>query len=194
LRDPDVLLESVIYYCYEPSPAALEDFEGFRPRHGVHLYFKSSMRSMNQVASSETDSFVVEAGGSLVVPVIDHVRDASSIVATTVGDGAAVRVIAGSFGNVSIGPPLQDFVMLDVQMRPGSEMSLPLDPSFGVVIYILEGVGIFEPNRFEEDVAPFYENEGHGLYIPPSQKQASTIIRTHEWSQLRFILIGAPTV
>lgn len=29
-------------------------------------------------------------------------------------------------------------VMLDVQMRPGSEMSLPLDPSFGVVIYILE--------------------------------------------------------
>jgi len=29
-------------------------------------------------------------------------------------------------------------VMLDVQMRPGSEISLPLDPSFGVVIYILE--------------------------------------------------------
>lgn len=29
-------------------------------------------------------------------------------------------------------------VMLDIQMRPGSEISLPLDPSFGVVIYILE--------------------------------------------------------
>lgn len=117
LRDPDVLLESVIYYCYEPSPAALEDFEGFRPRHGVHLYLKSSMRSMNQVANSGTDSLVVEAGGSLVVPVIDHVRDASSIVATTVGDGAAVRVIAGSFGNVSIGPPLQDFVSTSYAFR-----------------------------------------------------------------------------
>ena len=57
----------------------------------------------------------------------------------------------------------------------------------------VQGVGIFEPNRFEEDKAPFYQNEGHGLYIPPSQTQASTTIRTHEWSQLRFILVGAPT-
>jgi hypothetical protein len=193
MSDPDVLLESVIYYCYEPSSASLEEFEGFQPRHGVHLYLRSNMRSMNEAASSgRTEPCVVETSGSLVRPVIDHVRDASSIEPTTV-HGASVRVIAGSFGGVSAGPPLQDFVMLDVQMRPGSEMSLPLDPSFGVLIYILEGVGIFEPNRFEEE-APFYENEGHGLYIPPSQKQASTTIRTHEWSQLRFILIGAPTV
>lgn len=110
LRDADVLLESVIYYCDEPSPASsleLEDFEGFRPRHGVHLYLKSNMRSMNQ---GSNEPCVAETGGSLVVPVIDHVRDASSIVPTTVHDGAAVRVIAGSFGDVSIGPPLQDFV------------------------------------------------------------------------------------
>jgi len=115
LRDPDVLLESIIYYCDEPSPAALEleDFEGFRPRHGVHLYLKSSMRSMKQEASSGgNESYLVETGGSLVVPVIDHVRDASSIVPTTVVDGAAVRVIAGSFGDVSVGPPLQDFVSM----------------------------------------------------------------------------------
>lgn len=60
----------------------------------------------------------------------------------------------------------------------------------------MQGVGIFEPNRFEEDTTPFYQNEGHGLYIPPSPKTPSTIveavrIRTHEWSHLRFILLGA---
>lgn len=119
LRDPDVLLESVIYYCDEPSPGLeLEEFsdvEGFRPRHGVHLYLKSSMRSMKQEALSGSagsgeESCVVETGGSLVVPVVDHVRDASSIVPITVDDVAVVRVIAGNFGDVSIGPPLQDFV------------------------------------------------------------------------------------
>lgn len=62
------------------------------------------------------------------------------------------------------------------------------------VVVSVQGVGIFEPNRFKEDETPFYENEGHGLYIPPSRKQASTTIRTHEWSQLRFILVGARTV
>jgi hypothetical protein len=35
--------------------------------------------------------------------------------------------------------------MLDVQMRPGSEMSLPLDSSFGVLIYILEVTSVFFP-------------------------------------------------
>ncbi|XP_024370222.1 uncharacterized protein [Physcomitrium patens] len=203
LRDPNTLLESVIYYCDESSAVGLGEFndaEEFRPRHGVHLYFKSNLRSMNQEATSgglamhDGDSCVLETGGSLVLPVIDHVRDASSIDPTIIDNVAAVRVIAGNFGNVSVGPPLHDFIMLDVRMRPGSEMSLPLDPRFGVIIYILEGVGIFEPNRFEEDERPFYQNEGHGLYIPSSQKQASTTIRTHEWSQLRFILVGAPTV
>lgn len=197
LRDPSTLLESVTYYCDESSSSLeLGDFgevEGLQPRHGVHLYLKSNMRSMSQEGSSRGESCVVETGGSLVFPVVDHVRDAASIAPTTVDDVAVVRVVAGTFANVSAGPPLHDFVMLDVQMRPGSEMSLPLDPSFGVLIYILEGVGIFEPNRFEEDKAPFYQNEGHGLYIPPSQKQASTAIRTHEWSRLRFILVGAPT-
>ena len=144
-------------------------------------------------------------------------------------------------------------VMLDVQVRPGSEISIPLHPSFGTLIYVLEvncyllfekhffwfnikpsdllqailcflqrqastahwmwvcnwtgmsltvycvymqGVGIFEPNRFQEDTTPFYQNEGHGLYIPPSPTTSSTIaeavrIRTHEWSHLRFILLGA---
>lgn len=35
--------------------------------------------------------------------------------------------------------------MLDVQMRPGSEMSLPLDSSFGVLIYILEVIASTAP-------------------------------------------------
>lgn len=72
-------------------------------------------------------------------------------------------------------------------------MTPPIECMLKLFVVSVQGVGIFEPNRFEEE-APFYENEGHGLYIPPSQKQASTTIRTHEWSQLRFILIGAPTV
>lgn len=110
MSDPDVLLESVIYYCYESSPASLEEFEGFQPRHGVHLFLRSNMRSMNEAASSgRTEPCAVATGGSLVLPVIDHVRDASSIEPTNV-HGAAVRVIAGSFGGVSAGPPLQDFV------------------------------------------------------------------------------------
>lgn len=116
LRDPEALLESVIYYCDEPSSNSeldveeFSDVEGFRPRHGVHLYLKSSMRAMKSEASSGSPDVPVQTGGSLVVPFIDHVRDVSSIVPTTVDDVATVRVIAGSFGGVSIGPPLQDFV------------------------------------------------------------------------------------
>lgn len=119
LRDPNTLLESVIYYCDESSAVGLGEFndaEEFRPRHGVHLYFKSNLRSMNQEATSgglamhDGDSCVLETGGSLVLPVIDHVRDASSIDPTIIDNVAAVRVIAGNFGNVSVGPPLHDFV------------------------------------------------------------------------------------
>lgn len=120
LRDPSMLLESVIYYCDEPPSSLkndeLSEVEGFRPRHGVHLYLKSKMRSMAQEGRSggagmqRGESCVVETGGSVVLPVIDHVRDASAIVPTIIDDVAVVRVIAGSFGNVSAGPPLHDFV------------------------------------------------------------------------------------
>ena len=116
LRDASALLESVVYYCDEPSSSLeldeVSEMEGFRPRHGVHLYLKSNMRAMNQGGSSSGGDGMQkgESSESLVMPVIDHVRDASSIAPTTIDDVAVVRVIAGSFANVSTGPPLDDFV------------------------------------------------------------------------------------
>lgn len=90
-------------------------------------------------------------------------------------------------------------LMLDISMRPGSAETFPLLASFGIVVYILEGVGIFQSTRFAEDPTSFYQNEGHGLYIPTrsmDEEGSSTDdflhVRTHELSHLRFLLLGAP--
>lgn len=119
--DANTLLESLIYYFDEPSPLELEDFsssildlesfsevESFRPRHGIHLYLRSNLLSMNQGQREDSQKF--ENGGSLVMPMITHVREASTIRPINLEGGAGVRVIAGDFSGISTPPPLEDFV------------------------------------------------------------------------------------
>ncbi|CAM6033641.1 unnamed protein product [Sphagnum compactum] len=213
-RDSDSLLETLIYYCdHEPSSSpssssssssssdsdhsneeVVVEEEGAEcePRHGVQLYMESSMHSLKQQQEAPNPK-------SLVFPTISHAREVSAMTSVSLEGGAAVRVVAGTFSRVSIPPPLHDFLMLDISMRPGSAETFPLLASFGIVVYILEGVGIFQSTRFCEDPTSFYQNEGHGLYIPTrsmDEEGASTDdllhVRTHELSHLRFLLLGAP--
>ncbi|CAK9234816.1 unnamed protein product [Sphagnum troendelagicum] len=214
-RDSDSLLETLIYYCDdEPSSSPesssssssssdsdhsneeveLEEEEDAQcePRHGVQLYMESSMHSLKQQQEAPNPK-------SLVFPTISHAREVSAMTSVSLEGGALVRVVAGTFSRVSIPPPLHDFLMLDISMRPGSAETFPLLASFGIVVYILEGVGIFQSTRFAEDPTSFYQNEGHGLYIPTrsmDEEGSSTDdllhVRTHELSHLRFLLLGAP--
>lgn len=62
-----------------------------------------------------------------------------------------IRIIAGSYHGIK-GATEGDYVKalyLDVEMKPGSKWSLPVDSSDTVMIYILQGEGCFGPNGGE---------------------------------------------
>eukprot|EP00850_Spirogloea_muscicola_P022456 SM000296S11291 [mRNA] locus=s296:75636:77876:+ [translate_table: standard] len=124
------------------------------------------------------------------------------------GGGAIVRVVAGDCCGVAAPPPLTDFVLLDVRMRPGSVVHLPVPASYAALVYILEGVGMFGggdgssggdnglnlglPKKQSLPVAS-YQNEGHALELLPFDADGMTHLRVqcHPWSGLRLILIAA---
>lgn len=61
-------------------------------------------------------------------------------------DGCTVGVIAGHYGNTS-GATQGDYVkalVLDVELEPGSEWSIPTDKEATLFIYIVEGAGHFD--------------------------------------------------
>eukprot|EP00850_Spirogloea_muscicola_P014335 SM000102S09193 [mRNA] locus=s102:111032:112820:- [translate_table: standard] len=124
------------------------------------------------------------------------------------GGGAMVRVVAGNCCGVAAPPPLTDFVLLDVRMRPGSVVHLPVPASYAALVYILEGVGMFGggdsssggdnglssglPTKQSLAVAS-YQNEGHALELLPFAANGMTHLRVqcHPWSALQLILIAA---
>eukprot|EP00850_Spirogloea_muscicola_P019532 SM000193S05156 [mRNA] locus=s193:75445:77910:+ [translate_table: standard] len=124
------------------------------------------------------------------------------------GGGAMVRVVAGDCCGVAAPPPLTEFVLLDVRMRPGSVVHLPVPASYAALVYILEGVGMFGggngssggdnglslglPTKQSLPVAS-YQNEGHALELLPHDADGMTHVRVqcHPWSGLRLILIAA---
>ena len=56
----------------------------------------------------------------------------------------AMRVVAGACGGGCAPPPLSDGpTLLDVEMRPGEEVQVPVDCQEGVLVYVLEGVALF---------------------------------------------------
>ena len=60
------------------------------------------------------------------------------------GSDVVVRVVAGVCAGVGAAPPLNHGVtLLDVSMRPGETVQLPVDLTQGVLLYVLEGVALF---------------------------------------------------
>eukprot|EP00897_Mesotaenium_endlicherianum_P007032 jgi/Mesen1/6357/ME000328S05648 len=49
-----------------------------------------------------------------------------------------VRVVAGECNGVKSPPPLTDFLVLDVDMRPGCTADLPLPPACQALVYVIE--------------------------------------------------------
>lgn len=155
-------------------------------KHGIQVLFQTRKKvGVDVYAESESMK---------LLPSSLHVREAASVEtlfleSSNIEGGAKVRVVAGQYENVSTSVQ-ENFVLLDIVMRPGSAAKIPVDPSHGVIVYILEGVGIIKRDAF---VRPFYENEGHGIWFPPLLDNTfsgnSLHVTCHQWSSLRFLVL-----
>jgi hypothetical protein len=124
------LLESLVYFLEDPQPEPSQSNhpaddlpstsetpnlqnpepsdEVDQPRHGMQLFFRSAFQP------------VVEKGGQIPPsqenvshwPIVNHGREAAFVPESREGNGAEVKVIAGGYGRVTSGPPLDRFVSL----------------------------------------------------------------------------------
>lgn len=93
-----------------------------------------------------------------------------------------IRIIAGSYHGIK-GATEGDYVKalyLDVEMKPGSKWSLPVDSSDTVMIYILQGGGCFGPNGGE------LVSEKHAILF----EAGSTFGAEASETGLRFLLMS----
>eukprot|EP00250_Pteridium_aquilinum_P012316 c20651_g1_i1 orf=91-1014(-) len=155
-------------------------------RHGIEVLFETCKKG-------GADGYA-ESKCMNLLPLSAQVREAASVETLFLesGDGkggAKVRVVAGQYDTV-LTSVQENFVLLDVLMRPGSVAKIPVHPSHGLIIYILEGVGIF--NR-DASCRPFYENEGHGIWFPPlsDDKISGKLlhVQCHLCSSLRVLVL-----
>lgn len=179
--------EVLTYFLEEKVEGSTNERESDTTRHGIQVFF--------QTCKTDDVSGYANNGFTKPLSLDSHVREALSTETLLLesGDskgGAKVRVIAGRYENILSPVPFQDFVLLDILMRPGSEAKLPVNPLHGLIVYILEGVGIFNRNG---SIRPFYENEGHGIWFPPlvRDKVAGNLLHVscHLWSSLRFLVL-----
>jgi redox-sensitive bicupin YhaK (pirin superfamily) len=69
---------------------------------------------------------------------------AAQVALRGVGSDVVVRVVTGTCDGVRAAPPLNHGVtLLDVSMRPGETVQLPLNLTQGVLLYVLQGVALF---------------------------------------------------
>jgi len=143
------------------------------------------------------DSILKPMPGAPPFPPLQHVRSIQDVPKTTLKTKASdvsVRVVTGSFAGVSAPPPLTSGVtMLDIEMGPEDEVLLPVDSRRGVLVYVLEGVAMFDTAM--QDVTN-YTNEGHAIYYwqpineDPDASPVPLRVRTHPCSTVQFILLA----
>ncbi|KAI5080517.1 hypothetical protein GOP47_0003700 [Adiantum capillus-veneris] len=148
------------FHQHEEPPHQAESLTYFldveNGKHGIQVLFHSRKKivadpdAKSDLLQPSLPSTYIKDAGSVETLFLDSDRDKG---------GAKVRVVAGQYESVPTSVP-ENFVFLDVMMRPGSMTEIPVQASHGLVIYILEGVGII--NR-DPSYRPFYENEGHGI-------------------------------
>ncbi|KAH7424465.1 hypothetical protein KP509_11G010000 [Ceratopteris richardii] len=152
-------------------------------KHGIRVLFQTSKKGApdhyainNSLKPSLPDSCVID-GGSLETYFLESGNGKG---------GVEIRVAAGQY-NLMLKSMEGEFILLDGMMRPGSVAEIPFDPCHGLVIYILEGVGIF---KRQPSFRQFYENEGHGIWFPPlNNNDLGCVLHVtcHMWSSLRFL-------
>lgn len=164
----------------------LEESENKSVKHGIQVLFQTCKKAGVDIYAQKESM--------QLSPLSLHVREAASVETLFLGSGnnmggAKVRVVAGQYENVSA-PVEVNFVLLDILMRPGSTAEIPVNSSRGLIVYILEGVGII---KRDGSARPFYENEGHGMWFPPllDNKSLGNLLHVtcHLWSSLRFLVL-----
>jgi len=165
-----------------------------QPRYGFQLSLENMFKSMP---------------GAPPMPPLRHVRGMQNCPLATLKATASdvtARVVMGSFAGVTAPPPLSKGVtMLDIEMSAEEEVLLPLDCRRGILVYVLEGVAMFD-SAWQKETN--YTNEGHVLWFPPvmveevETSRASPDaentnmshpvplrVRTHPCSTVRFALL-----
>jgi len=173
--------ESVIYYPLSESATedGLGSMELQQPRFGLQVHLESQFMPVE---------------GSPPMPPVRHIRTVHSVPKITLkgaSSDVAVRVVMGECAGVAAPPPLsKGLTMLDIDIRPGEAVEVPVDCRRGVMVYILEGVALFDalPNTETS-----YENEGHVVWYPSARDihAGETLplkVRTHTWSKARFVV------
>lgn len=160
-----------------------EESEDNSVKHGIRVFFQTCKKTGVGVYESMK-----------VLPLSPLTSKAGSVETLFLGSsnnegGAKVRVVAGQYESVST-PVQENFVLLDIVMRPGAAAKIPVNSSHALIIYILEGVGII---KRDASVRPFYENEGHGIWFPPvlEKKLEGNYLHVtcHLWSSLRLLVL-----
>ncbi|MCO5579786.1 hypothetical protein L7F22_033648 [Adiantum nelumboides] len=115
-------------YCLEINQEnGMEKIEENRcVKHGIQVQFQSCKKDI-------ADQFARPSS---------YVKDAATVETISLDidkdkGGAKVRVVAGQYGSVPTSVQ-ENFVLLDIMMRPGSKAEIPVQASHGLVIYILE--------------------------------------------------------
>lgn len=170
-------VEVLTYYLDEDQEEREDHTEPWgiqQKSHGVRVMFTSRFPS---------------AEGSPMLPVIPHARHAASV-PEIFAKNARIRVVAGSYGGVTIPPPLSDFLLLDVRIRSGLEAELDLPGQLASMVYLLEGVAIF--GKSDSSVkSTAYIGEGHSLHLPAMGRVGCTLhVKTHPWEDARFLLLA----
>ncbi|GAQ91479.1 hypothetical protein KFL_007930020 [Klebsormidium nitens] len=205
------LLESLVYFLEPPQPepshsnhpaddlppppetsdrsiAPETSDEIDQPRHGLQLFLRSALQPVVEKAVGDGE----DGGSELHWPIVNHGREAEFVAEAGAG-GGQVKVVAGGYGGVWSGPPLDGFQLLDVSMGPDCRLEIPLHSKAGALVYILEGVGLFggETAGF---ASASYQNEGHALWLPAhgstGVEQDSLLVRTNRMSGVRFIFLA----
>jgi len=127
--------------------------------------------------------------------------DAARIPVVTTPEGATVRVICGTIGEVE--GPVREIVTdpeyLDVSLPAGTTFTHAVKPGYTVFAYVVEGEGYFDPERnpfsrdivaeaaYAAEVPPCACGEGTiALYAPPG----NTVVVTTDKRAVRFLLVS----
>lgn len=97
--------------------------------------------------------------------------DAHEIPALTTTEGARVRVVCGSLGNIRspLTELLTPILLLDVQLPPGTHLELPCEPQHTCMLLVIAGSGEVGPHEHRRAItthtAVGFEPDGQGISL-----------------------------